>query len=134
MKAEILWCLNTIFPQSNYRSCDKVNSLFSSMFPDSRIAQDFSMAKTKLRYRIIYGIAPYYTSKLLDTIRDCNHFTVMFDESFNSVLNKNQMDVWIRYFDHDGDKMITRFLCCKFLDKASVNDIQSHLKSATDHC
>ena len=90
MKAEIPWCLNTIVSKSSYRSCDKANCLFASMFPESCIAQDFSMAKTKLR--------------------DCNHFTVMFDESFNSVFNKNQMDVWIRYFDRDADKIITRFV------------------------
>ena len=115
--------------KGSYRSCDKSNALFASMFPDSNIARDFAMAKTKMRYTIVFGLAPYFSSQLIETIKDCKHYTVMFDESFNCTLHKQQMDVWIRYFDHNIELMRTRFLCCQFLDKTTARDLQLHLKS-----
>jgi hypothetical protein len=61
-KAEILWCLNVVIQHESYRSCEGLAELFGSMFPDSQIANKFSLGKDKVRYTIVYGLAPYLDS------------------------------------------------------------------------
>ena len=38
------------------------------MFPDSGIANQFYMGKTKSRYMILYGLAPHFISRLREAI------------------------------------------------------------------
>ena len=64
LNAEILWCLNMVNQHLSYNSCSHVSELFSAMFPDSEVAQKFSMGKTKSRYMIIYGLTPYFKKEL----------------------------------------------------------------------
>jgi hypothetical protein len=46
-KAEILWSLDVAAKGFSYSSCDELNELFSSMFPDSAIATKFSIQAGK---------------------------------------------------------------------------------------
>ena len=38
------------------------------MFPDSGIANQFYIGKTKSRYMILYGLAPHFKSRLREAI------------------------------------------------------------------
>ena len=69
------------------------------MFPDSEVAQKFSLGKTKCRYMIIYGLAPYLIKQLLKEINSASFYSVSFDDSLNSELQKCQIDVNVRYWD-----------------------------------
>ena len=42
---------------------------------------------------INYGLAPYYKDMLMSSLKEAEFFTVCFDESFNRIANKQQMDV-----------------------------------------
>ena len=55
------------------------------MFPDSEIAQKFQLGKTKLKLVKNIVVSPFYT--------------VSFDESMNRVLQNEEMDVQVRYWD-----------------------------------
>ena len=114
----------------SYNSNNGVSDLFAVMFPDSQIAKDFSARRMKLRYMIVFGFAPYFLGELERQINSCEHFVVLFDESYNQKLNKGQMDIMIRFFDEQDGKMCTRYLKSEFLDKAATDDIRLHLGSS----
>ena len=66
------------------RSNDELNETLSAMFPDSKIAGSFSMARTKSRYAINHGIYPYFKS-LLSSLSQSNIHVYSFDESLNNI-------------------------------------------------
>ena len=78
LHVEILWCLNMVNQHLSYNSCSRVSELFSAMLSDSEVAQTFSMGKTKSRYMIIYGLAPYFKKELLTKINSSLFFSVSF--------------------------------------------------------
>ena len=49
-EAEIMWALEVLSCKYSYRSCETKGYLFCSMFPESKIAQQFSCGKTKCSY------------------------------------------------------------------------------------
>ena len=63
------------------------------MCPDSDIAIKISLEKTKCRYMILYGLAPYFENDLVKRVNDSICYFVSFDEALNSVMQKCQMDV-----------------------------------------
>ena len=56
------------------------------MFPDSVIAKQFSMSKTKCAYVIHFDIAPIFKNDLIEQINGSPFYSVLFDESLNSLL------------------------------------------------
>ena len=62
--AEIKCALKVVDARLPFRSCVGINSLFQSMFPDSKIAQTFQMGKTKCSYFISFGLAPHFKLEL----------------------------------------------------------------------
>ena len=48
LKAEILWALKAIMSHYSYKSCEGMSKLFQVMFPDSRIASQFSCGEPLL--------------------------------------------------------------------------------------
>jgi len=61
-RAEALWAMNAARHGYSYYSCDESPDLFKVMFPDSNIAQNFRMERTKLSYVISHGIGPFFPS------------------------------------------------------------------------
>ena len=64
LHAEICWALKTVASKYSQRSCDGTGDLFAVMFPDSEIARNFKLARTKCGYFINYGIAPHFLQLL----------------------------------------------------------------------
>ena len=46
-------------------------------------------------YTIKYGIAPYVKEKLSEKLSSSPYFSVSFDESHNSILEMEQMDLQV---------------------------------------
>ena len=107
LRAEILWCLNTVTKHHSFKSSERSADLFQAMFPDSGIAAKFACGERKCNYLATYGIAPYLQRGLLQSIRDAKDYVVMFDESLNPVLQTKQMDVVVRLWD--VNKVSSRF-------------------------
>ena len=85
IKAEIIWVLKNIMSGFLLRSCDGISDCFKKMFPDSKIANKFSLARTKCSYMITCGIVPCFSSLLLEDIKYTDNFSISFDESLNNV-------------------------------------------------
>ena len=90
IKAEIFWVLKNVMSGFSLRSCDGISDCFKEMFLDSKIANKFSLARTKCSYMTTYGIAPYFASLLLEGIKHSDNFSISFDESLNSVTTNEQ--------------------------------------------
>ena len=57
------------------------------------------MGKTKQSYLVTFGLAPYFKEMLTEAIKDCTDVTVIFDEAFNDALQKEQMDILLRFWN-----------------------------------
>ena len=64
--AEIRWALKIVLSKYSKSSCDDIGKLFKVIFPDSKIVESFSCAKTKSRYIITHDLAPYFLHSLQD--------------------------------------------------------------------
>ncbi|KAJ8677480.1 hypothetical protein QAD02_013267 [Eretmocerus hayati] len=91
------------------------------MFPDSDIAEKFSMDEDKLGYVITHGFGPFFQSELTDFIRLLDFGTVDFDESFNRIFHQSQMDLLVRYCF--SNPVETRYLSSTFLGHSTARDL-----------
>ena len=76
-----------------------MSQLFQCMFTDSEIAKDFQLSRTKVTYNtnFVYGVAPYFHQLLIDELKNCNYYSLCFDESLNDFTQKCQMDINVRF-------------------------------------
>ncbi|KAJ8676879.1 hypothetical protein QAD02_012666 [Eretmocerus hayati] len=119
--AEILWTLDHVSNKSSVRSASNSAKLFPRMFPDSQIAQKFQMQKDKLSYSVSFGLGPNFRDELISFFRGCDFFAASFDGSLNTVAQKGQMDIILRFFF--GDKVVTHYLTSTFLGHATASDL-----------
>ena len=56
-KSEIIWALKPVCSGYSNSSSSDINKVFSTMFPDSNIAQNFQLGPDKLKYICNFGIA-----------------------------------------------------------------------------
>ena len=125
-ESEILWALHCSLAHQSVNSNDQINFLFKRMFSDSTIAQNFKCHRTKLTYLVNFGLAPYFSSELLEELNKVDHFVIMFDESYNSVIKANQMDIHLRFFCDITDQVRVRYLGSQFLMKGDAKTMQKH--------
>ena len=65
------------------------------MFGEEEVLSKFSLSKTKCAYIINYGIAPYFKELLTQCIKELPFYSTLFDESLNSKMQEQQMDIQI---------------------------------------
>jgi hypothetical protein len=70
------------------------------MFSDSEIVKSMSLAQTKSVYLACYGIASYLNSLLENKVKG-TEYVLLFDEPLNRELQKKQLDIWVRFWDHN---------------------------------
>lgn len=128
-KAETLWALQTVMSHSSIRGAASCCSLFPLMFTDSEIAKNMKLQKDKLSYMIVYGLAPYFAG-VLDALISSSDFIVLgFDESFNKVSNKQQMDLGIRFWNTNENRVHVRFVTSVFLHNTTAEDLLKGIKT-----
>lgn len=125
-KAEIKWCLQAISTHKSLRSASKDASFFKDLFPDSEIAKNMQLSKDKIAYMIVYGISLHIRDIILEKIIPCEYFVLGFDESFNKVSQKQQLDVNVRFWDSSDNNVKTVYFTSAFLGRTTA----SHLLEA----
>ena len=108
MKAEILWALKIVGSHYSFNSSQNISDLFSHMFPDSAICKKVKLGKTKMSYTVNYGLAPYFKEQLVSQLKKCDEIVVCFDEAFNVISKRGQMDIVVRYWDDKTNQVSTR--------------------------
>ena len=129
--AQILWVLDVISNHYCQDSCRNKNKLFAARFKDNKIAQSFSCGSTKCGYVVNFGLASFFKSLLAEALNDASHCICCFDESYNSVIKKRQMDMHVPYWDNTANAVFKRYWSSELLDKASANDIHSKFESCS---
>ena len=99
--AELRWCPKYVVSSYSFGSCDGLADLFSSMFPDSTIAEKFCLQKGKCAYFINYGIALHFPSILMNNVKDSAFYAILLHKSFEC---------------HYSDR--TDGYCCKLLGQS----------------
>lgn len=130
LNAEILWTLKVVLSHFSFRSCIEVNKLFQVMFPDSDIASQFALGKTKCCYMINYGLYSYFKDNLVRTINSSPFYTLSFDESMNSVMQNCQMDVNIKFWDEMTGMVQTRYFDSQFLNRPNASNLLESIVTA----
>ena len=77
------------------------------MFPDSKIAKSFHVARTKLHYVVSNGLALYFKQQLEGKVSGSYCFSISFNESLNNITHI--MDILIRYWDNVDMEVKVRF-------------------------
>lgn len=66
VSAEIRYSLEVLKRKYSYRFGESKNKLSCSMFPDSKVTEDFSCRKTKCRYILCLGMAPFVKETVIE--------------------------------------------------------------------
>ena len=81
---------------------------------------------TKLSYIICCGLAPYFKSKIIQSLSLSScikpDFVFLFDEAFNSAINLKQLDVQISYFDNQENVVCRNYYGSQFLGHVTAQD------------
>ncbi|CAF1116233.1 unnamed protein product [Rotaria sordida] len=128
-KAETLWALTVARRGFTYNSCNNIGDVFRSMFPDSKIAEQFNMQSKKISYVISHGIGPYFHRYLIKQLKRCEKFVLCIDEQTN-VQNKKQLDLLVKFWSYDEGLVVTRYFKFILLGHAQANVLQD----ATINC
>ena len=116
-----------------FRSSAQIHLPFSAMFKDSYIAAKIKFGKTKCSYFINYSLAPYIKEQLEKYISSSLFYVVSFDESMNSVLQNEQMDVAIWFWNDFKKQAETRYLTSEFLYGPNAENLVNSLSSSPKH-
>ena len=93
IKTEIIWVLKSVFCGFSYRSRDELSNVFAKMFPDSNIAKEFRLGKTKAMHIATHGIAPHFKHLLKDNLNKSEVIVYSSDESLNEIIQTCEMNL-----------------------------------------
>ena len=124
--AAIRWSFKTVLSHFLYQSNVSTKSLFGAMFLDSEVTKQYTINKDKVICFVIYGIAPLFKEELI-TVNKSSFYSIGFDESLNHMLQDNQMDIHVRFWDSEKSQAETTFLTWMFLKKATAKDLLQEL-------
>lgn len=127
LHAEIKWILKVVRSHFSYRSCQGLNALFIDMFGESPVANDFKLSRTKCSYFVRHGLLPYFRDSLAKDVKSSPFFSISFDESLNKALQKNQMDIQIRYWCPSSNIVKVRYWGFTFQYKTSAEVLTAAL-------
>ena len=128
-KAEILWTLKCVENHQSFRDNEHTSQLFQNMFWDGNIARQYmySLGKTKMAYLTTFGLSPYFKDMLLNNVGQSEFYMIIFDEAFNDILQKEQMDILVRFWR--ADQVFTRYLGSQFLGSSKAEDLLHGLQA-----
>ena len=123
LHAEIRWCLKHVLSGYSGNSMNGSCELFGLMFPDSKIASQMELGKTKLMYIVNHGLGPHFREELKREASASEWYVVSFDESLNKTVQECEMDLIIRFWDNLTNTVQVRFWNSMFLGYSTATDL-----------
>ena len=80
-ECQMIWRI--VKNHDSFRSCLGLGTDLKTMFPDSRIAANFTFSKTKCAYVVKCGISPWLKKNLRKVISESLFYSLSDDESLN---------------------------------------------------
>ena len=96
--------VHSILTHTTQRTRKKYVTLTKALFPDSKLPEQLELGRTKLGYLLQFGLASYYKEQFFSLLLPVNGFArkfVCFDEAFNHILKRKEMDVYVFYFHEE---------------------------------
>ncbi|KAJ1519804.1 hypothetical protein ONE63_005057 [Megalurothrips usitatus] len=126
--AEVVWCLQAVENHVSVAATGRQARLFPRMFPDSTIAQRMELGPSKVGYCLTFGLGPCFFERVLNELRECNGFTVSFDESLNKKSKKLQMDLAVMFWSKTTNDVQWRYFNSAVLGHSRAADLSKALQ------
>ena len=132
-QAEISWVIKVVYSQFALSSCLGLSILFQPSVGDYDAIKHLNSKQTKCSHLMNFGLAPYFKDKLSLAIKALRVYIVLFDESINSVLQEEQMNIHIRFWDSENSLVQTRYFDSEFMYCVNQDNLyQSITRSIED--
>ena len=123
LKARVVWTIFATVKGYSNNSAQGLNEVFAKFFADSPTAQQFQLGPDKLKYLTNWGIAPHFKDLLETKLLKSDYIVVSFDESLNERTQNCQMDIVVRFWNPDENRVEVRYWDSQFLGYAVHMDI-----------
>ena len=130
VKAEIKSALRIVKHHSSFNSCVDLGEHYQDIFSDSQTASNFTFGKTKCMYIIKFGISPWVVESVNNAMSSSPFYSISFDDSHNSVLEMEQMDIQVRYWCPMNNITKTRYLGSQFQYSTTAEALVEELLQA----
>ena len=131
IKAEIIWVWMSVFCGFSNRSCDELSDVFAKMFSDSDIDEGFKLGKTKALYIATHDNAPHFKHLLKDNLNKSEVMVYSFDKSLNEITQTCEMNLIMRYWNNDAQKVNVKYLESSFFEHATHQDLLKQFSKIT---
>lgn len=106
---------------------DHYTHLARVMFPDSKIAHNFSSARTKTTCIVKGALFPYFTEPVYELCRN-GPFSILCDEGSNC--DDKNFAILVRFWDINREKPVTRFFDMPISNIADAATLFNHIDAA----
>ena len=94
------------------------------MFPDSRIAENFTLSHTSASCIIGQGLAPYFTQVIIDDLLESKlPFSAYFDETTIKIKQRKQIGLTLRYWSPKHKEVWAIFYTSLFFGHAKGENV-----------
>ena len=114
-----------------FQAADHLSDLFTSMFPDSRIAADFRCKHTKTKAIICDALDPHLKEPILELAK-ATPFNLLCDESNERGDQVKLPTILVRLYDPAGGMVVTRHVDTVGITDLSAEGIFTALKTALE--
>ena len=110
---------------------DTATEIFPKMFADSKLANEFSVSRTKASYIISDGIGPFFKEGLISEINKYgSNYSVQVDETPVPEKRVQQFDLLIHFYSESQKKVLDKHLESFHLGHATSDILFACLKKA----
>ena len=71
--------------------------------------QSFKRAEPSCNMVISHGLFPHFKQMILDEILKSPFISILYDESLNESIQKNEMDIHVRYWNEGENKVTVQY-------------------------
>ena len=100
------------------------------MFLDSETAKSYKMGRTKLGYVVNFGLRPYLHGLLTESIKKSPYNSISFYESLNDSFQNCQIDLNIRFWNNNLNRVESRYFDSQFLGYPTAKNLLESLKTS----
>ena len=97
------------------------------MFPDSNIAKQYHMSKTKVSYVIKHGISPIVEDHYIQDFKS-TPFVLKFDET-TTLQTKKQYDGYVQYWSAERNLVTSVYCGSVFVGHCRAKDLLHHFNT-----
>ena len=107
-------------------TCDHLSSLCKNSFPDSKVASQIQIKRSKCSGIIKNILYPHFMEDITKTIEN-DYYSLLLDES-TDISDTKYLGIAIIYFDSLKKKIVSTFLSLTVLEECNADGIVSALK------